>query len=45
MTPAEKVEALQAIYHQLDELMSAEEFTTYPVLQHLEDLINDLELE
>ena len=45
MTTAEKVAALQVLYSQLDELLTPEEFTTYQVLQHLEDLISDLELE
>jgi hypothetical protein len=45
MTTAEKVAALQVIYAQLDELLTPEEFTAYPTLQHLEDLISDLELE
>jgi hypothetical protein len=45
MNPTEKVAALQAIYEQIDNLMSADEMSLYPVLQHLEDWIADLELE
>ena len=45
MTTAERVAAFQALYEQLDELITADEIETYPVLGHLEDLINDLELE
>lgn len=45
MTTAERVEALWAIYRQLDELITPDELTDYPALEHLGDLINDLELE
>jgi hypothetical protein len=43
MTNTERIEALWRIYQQLDELITPEEFTTYPFLEHLGDLINDLE--
>ena len=45
MTTTERVEALWALYQQLDELITPEEIDTYPCLEHLGDLINDLELE
>ncbi len=45
MTTTERVAALWALYEQLDELITADEIETYPVLEHLGDLINDLELE
>jgi hypothetical protein len=45
MTTTERVEALHRLYLQLDELITADEMETYPVLQHLEDLISDLEME
>jgi hypothetical protein len=44
MTTTERVEALHALYLQLDELITPDEIETYPVLEHLSDLINDLEL-
>jgi hypothetical protein len=45
MTTADRVAAFQALYAQLDELITADEIETYPVLGHLEDLITDLEME
>lgn len=44
MTNTERAAALRLLYAQIDELISADEMETYPVLQHLEDLIEDLEL-
>jgi hypothetical protein len=45
MTTAERVARFLQLYEQLDELTTADEMGTYPFLQHLGDLINDLELE
>ena len=45
MTTAERVELLQALYTQLDGLLTAEEAETYPTLMHLGDLIEDLQLD
>jgi hypothetical protein len=45
MTTTERVAALWAIYEALDALITADEIETYPCLEHLGDLINDLQLE
>lgn len=45
MTTTERVEAFWAIYEALDALITPDEIETYPVLEHLGDLINDLQLE
>ena len=45
MTNAERAEALWQLYEQLDVLTSPDEIETYPFLQHLGDLIEDLQLE
>ena len=45
MNTAERVAALWALYEQLDALITPDEIETYPCLEHLGDLINDLELE
>lgn len=45
MNTRERVAALWAIYEQIDALITADEIETYPVLEHLGDLINDLELD
>ena len=45
MTTTERVAALWAIYEQIDALITADEIETYPVLEHLGDLINDLEID
>ena len=45
MKPADRVAALWALYEQLDALITPDEIETYPVLEHLGDLINDLQLE
>ena len=45
MTTTEKVAALWAIYEQLDELLTPDELVTYPALQHLGDLIEDLQID
>ena len=45
MTNAERAVALYQLYLQLDELITAEELETYPFLEHLGDLISDLEEE
>jgi hypothetical protein len=42
MTTAERLKTLEAIYEQLDELITPEEMELYPVLTHLEDMIDDL---
>ena len=43
MTDTERADALQRLYEAIDELMTPEETTTYPVLDHLGDLIADLD--
>ena len=45
MTTAERVAALTDLYQQIDALITADEIETYPCLEHLGDLINDLQLE
>ena len=45
MTPAERVAAFWQLYEQLDALITPDEIETYPVLEHLGDLIEDLQLE
>ena len=45
MTTTERVAALWQLYEQLDALITADEIETYPVLEHLGDLIEDLQLE
>lgn len=43
MTDRERADQLQELYLKLDALITAEEMSTYPFLEHLEDLINDLD--
>ena len=43
MTNAERVVVLYELYTKLDELITAEEMETFPFLEHLADLIEDLE--
>ena len=43
MTNAERAVALYELYLKLDELTTADELETYPFLEHLGDLIEDLE--
>ena len=45
MTNAERAAALWQLYEQLDALTSPDEIETYPFLEHLGDLIEDLQLE
>jgi hypothetical protein len=45
MTDAERAAALYQLYLQLDELITADELITYPFMEHLADLIHDLEDE
>ena len=45
MTTTERVAALWALYEQLDALITPDEIETYPCLEHLGDLIEDLQLE
>ena len=45
MTTAERAAALWQLYEQLDALTSPDEIETYPFLEHLGDLIEDLQLE
>ena len=45
MTDAQRAAALYELYKQLDELMTADELETYPVLDHLTDLIEDLDTD
>lgn len=45
MTTTERVEALWQLYQQLDALITADEIETYPVLEHLGDLLEDLQEE
>ena len=43
MTNAERAVVLYELYTKLDELITAEEKEAYPFLDHLADLIEDLE--
>ncbi len=43
MTNTERVELLWQLYQRLDAVITAEELQTYPFLEHLADLISDLE--
>ena len=43
MATTNRVESLWRLYQQLDELVTADEIETYPFLEHLADLIEDLE--
>jgi hypothetical protein len=45
MTTTERVAALWQLYEQLDAITEPDEIETYPFLQHLGDLIEDLQLE
>lgn len=45
MTTAERLAAFHQLYEQLDEITTADEMGMYPFLQHLGDLIEDLETE
>lgn len=44
MSNADRVAELWKLYEQLDALITADEIELYPVLEHLGDLIADLEL-
>ena len=43
MTDAQRAERFYELYLQLDELMTVDEVETYPVLDHLSDLIQDID--
>lgn len=43
MNTTERVAALWELYQQLDALLTPDEIETYPALEHLGDLIQDLE--
>ena len=43
MTNAERAVVLYELYTKLDELITAEEMVAYPFLEHLADLIEDLQ--
>ena len=45
MTTTERVAALWQLYEQLDALITADEIELYPALQHLGDLIEDLQID
>ncbi|MEN9767813.1 MAG: hypothetical protein RLZZ32_1773 [Cyanobacteriota bacterium] len=45
MDTRDRVAALWQLYEQLDALITPEEIEMYPALEHLGDLINDLEME
>ena len=45
MNTRERVEALCRLYEELDALITPDELVDYPFLEHLGDLIEDLELE
>jgi hypothetical protein len=45
MNNTERAQRLQALYEQLDGLIEPDEIEMYPVLEHLGDLIQDLEIE
>lgn len=41
----DRLAALWSLYEQLDALITPDEMETYPALQHLGDLLEDLQLE
>ena len=43
MTNTERVQLLWQLYQQLDAVITSEEMETYPFMEHLADLISDLE--
>lgn len=45
LSAADRLAALWALYEQIDALITPDELETYPVLQHLGDLLEDLQLE
>ena len=45
MNTTDRVATLRQLYEQLDALITPEEDQLYPALQHLGDLIEDLQLE
>lgn len=45
MTTTERVAAFWALYEALDDLITPDEIEMYPVLEHLGDLINDLQID
>jgi hypothetical protein len=45
MNTRDRVAALWQLYEQLDALITPEEIETYPALEHLGDLINDLQID
>ena len=45
MTKQQKLNKLQDLYVELSAVMSNDDKGTYPVLLHLQDLINDIQLE
>ena len=45
MTTRERVAALWQLYEQLDAITLPEEIELYPFLEHLGDLINDLQID
>lgn len=45
MNTKDRIAALWELYQQLDAQLTAEELEVYPVLEHLGDLIGDLEID
>jgi hypothetical protein len=45
MDTRDRVAALWQLYEQLDALITPDEIETYPALEHLGDLINDLQID
>jgi hypothetical protein len=45
MSTTDRVAALWDLYQQLDALLSPDEAADYPALEHLGDLIEDLQME
>ena len=45
MNTRDRVTALWQLYEQLDALITPDEIETYPALEHLGDLINDLQID
>jgi hypothetical protein len=45
MNTRDRVAALWQLYEQLDALITPNEIETYPALEHLGDLINDLQID
>lgn len=45
MNTAERIHALRSLHQQLKPLITTDESAMFPALQHLDDLIRDLEIQ